>query len=715
MKTLLLALSLPFLILSLSPAWAKEEAESHLPARIVRCLRGVTLTDAQQASMQSLNSEFERRMRVARKLIAAHEMAKWRLGIIELQWYERVDALLTAEQKQIHFIEALKEPTTIEFVETPLKDVVEYLGDLHRIRVELDRPALRSAEQGTDLAITANLRGVTLDSALRLTLRQVGLMHVVQDDRLLITTEEEGRKLVQRGAAVSPEIKKEFLAATKKLAMALRVPSEVAFAETSLKHVVDCLKDLHHVEIQLDSRALRAAGIEPDSTCTIHLKGATLDTVLKSLLGKLGAKYVIQDEVILITADAPANPQPLKPPADPTRFRPHPAEHEAVERLLDLCPSCSLNRHDDGRIAWLQMKSSDASDEVLALAGKLDRLEAFSNEFGEAAASRTTDRGLASLRTASRLSELTLRGEMITDAGVVSLAELAHLRKLSLGETDITDAGVKQLGQLAELQELDLIGTRVDGSGFAAKRNMENLKKLFLCDTLISDANLKYLDRFADLEVLRLATTRIDGSGLAIIATLPRLKELNLNDTRVTDAGLSHLRGATSLESLGLQGTAVTDAGLGQLAALPNLKVLDLSGTRITDAGLRRLASLGGLTSLQLAHTQVTDAGLKTIAALTHLRSLELGGTRITDAGLANLRTLDKLTFLGINETGITEAGLASLREFPNINWVNASKTPTSEKARRELNRVLAQRSSAHRNKEGQTNQAEPSGDPFGR
>ena len=41
--------------------------------------------------------------------------------------------------------EALKQPTQIEFVETPLKDVVDYLKDLHHIEIQLDSAGLEGS------------------------------------------------------------------------------------------------------------------------------------------------------------------------------------------------------------------------------------------------------------------------------------------------------------------------------------------------------------------------------------------------------------------------------------------------------------------------------------------------------------------------------------------------------------------------------------------
>ena len=37
----------------------------------------------------------------------------------------------------------LDQPTLIEFVDTPLKDVIDYLKDLHHIEIQIDESAFR--------------------------------------------------------------------------------------------------------------------------------------------------------------------------------------------------------------------------------------------------------------------------------------------------------------------------------------------------------------------------------------------------------------------------------------------------------------------------------------------------------------------------------------------------------------------------------------------
>ena len=82
----------------------------------------------------------------------------------------------------------LKSPTKLEFVDTPLTDVIDYLKDYHQIEIQLDKKALEEASIDPAVTVTENLNGVSLKSALRLMLGKVGLTYVIQNEVLLITT-----------------------------------------------------------------------------------------------------------------------------------------------------------------------------------------------------------------------------------------------------------------------------------------------------------------------------------------------------------------------------------------------------------------------------------------------------------------------------------------------------------------------------------------------
>jgi uncharacterized membrane protein YgcG len=86
---------------------------------------------------------------------------------------------------------ALDESTSFEFIETPLRDVVEYLRDLHDIEIQIDQRSLDDVGIGTETPITRSLKGISLRSALRLMLRELDLTYVIRDEVLLVTTPEE--------------------------------------------------------------------------------------------------------------------------------------------------------------------------------------------------------------------------------------------------------------------------------------------------------------------------------------------------------------------------------------------------------------------------------------------------------------------------------------------------------------------------------------------
>jgi hypothetical protein len=93
---------------------------------------------------------------------------------------------LSPAEKKID--DALKQPTQIEFIETPLKDVIDYLKDLHHIEIQFDGPALKDLSIDENTPITRSLKGISLRSALRLLLDDLQLKCVIHNEVLLITS-----------------------------------------------------------------------------------------------------------------------------------------------------------------------------------------------------------------------------------------------------------------------------------------------------------------------------------------------------------------------------------------------------------------------------------------------------------------------------------------------------------------------------------------------
>ena len=96
---------------------------------------------------------------------------------------------------------------------------------------------------------------------------------------------------------------KKFTPAEKKIRDSLGEPTSIEFVEEPLADVVNDLKDLHDIEIQLDDKALDDAGVPRDTPITLpRIKGISFRSVLGLLRKKYGLYYLIQDDMLLITS-----------------------------------------------------------------------------------------------------------------------------------------------------------------------------------------------------------------------------------------------------------------------------------------------------------------------------------------------------------------------------------------------------------------------------
>lgn len=79
----------------------------------------------------------------------------------------------------------------MEFIETPLEEVLNLLQDEYGIPIQLDGGALDEIGLDASESVTINLHNISLGSALRLMLKTVNLTSVIHDEVLMITTPEE--------------------------------------------------------------------------------------------------------------------------------------------------------------------------------------------------------------------------------------------------------------------------------------------------------------------------------------------------------------------------------------------------------------------------------------------------------------------------------------------------------------------------------------------
>ncbi len=132
------------LLVAIAPAAARSEDDlvSQKRQTALRPFPGIQLNADQESKIIALEREFSPRWNDVRKSIAEGEAPAWREESIDREFTRRLRDVLSAQQRQTRVVEALRQPTALEFVDTPLCDVLYYIRDLHKLPIRLDRPAL---------------------------------------------------------------------------------------------------------------------------------------------------------------------------------------------------------------------------------------------------------------------------------------------------------------------------------------------------------------------------------------------------------------------------------------------------------------------------------------------------------------------------------------------------------------------------------------------
>lgn len=94
---------------------------------------------------------------------------------------------LSHEQK---ITKALAQPTECTFIDIPLSEVVQMLGEIHDIQIVLEEEGLAAEGVSLDSPVTLKLRNIKLENALRLILRPRRLSAIITEQVLLVTSQQ---------------------------------------------------------------------------------------------------------------------------------------------------------------------------------------------------------------------------------------------------------------------------------------------------------------------------------------------------------------------------------------------------------------------------------------------------------------------------------------------------------------------------------------------
>ncbi|MBX9790089.1 MAG: hypothetical protein K2Y37_14325 [Pirellulales bacterium] len=132
------------------------------------------------------------------------------------------------QQAELNIRRELAKSTSVDFVETPLSDVVGFLCDLHQIPIKLQHDALEEAGITADTPVTCSLANVSLHTVLQVMLDPLDLTCLVDGEVLMITSRE--------GAESHPEVRVydvEGIATDKSIDDLIKVISMTALSEKS--------------------------------------------------------------------------------------------------------------------------------------------------------------------------------------------------------------------------------------------------------------------------------------------------------------------------------------------------------------------------------------------------------------------------------------------------------------------------------------------------
>ena len=96
-----------------------------------------------------------------------------------------------SEEKISNALSSSLTSSGLDFQDTALEEVVAFLRDEYEIEIQLDTIALEDLGVDPQDPITVNLRNISLRSALRLMLKPLELTYVIDDEVLLITSEDD--------------------------------------------------------------------------------------------------------------------------------------------------------------------------------------------------------------------------------------------------------------------------------------------------------------------------------------------------------------------------------------------------------------------------------------------------------------------------------------------------------------------------------------------
>ena len=109
---------------------------------------------------------------------------------------DAINRLMADEAARAKILGHLDELTDLEFADTPLSDVVDFIKSKHAFEMQLDAKGLTDAAVDASAPVTKSVKGISLRSALDLILEDFDLTYTIRDEVLQITSKEKADEIL---------------------------------------------------------------------------------------------------------------------------------------------------------------------------------------------------------------------------------------------------------------------------------------------------------------------------------------------------------------------------------------------------------------------------------------------------------------------------------------------------------------------------------------
>ena len=208
-----------------------------------------------------------------RRLEAAREA--YQVSLSKIQWAELKPA------------SALMDDTRMEFIETPLGQVLEFLRDQHDTNFTL--------LGGKDTPVTFNVKGLPLHLALTILTQRLQYDWCADREIIFVGPRDQLERIRQRALSRLQRWARLGLA-DNAVKRALRSDTRLEFIQTPLYQVADFLSAQHNVPI-------RVAEANRQVRVTLNLKGVSLEQALDAMCLQLDLPWNTDGKSIVIGAD----------------------------------------------------------------------------------------------------------------------------------------------------------------------------------------------------------------------------------------------------------------------------------------------------------------------------------------------------------------------------------------------------------------------------